>query len=325
MTPLDIALAHLEQFPTDHLFPLAELSKFPPLLKKNLSDNCSNDPARLIAWSKEPRLRNCNWGIALRKSGLIVADADVAKDKPGRATYDWLDVLHGWPKTSVVLTPSKGFHQYFRGQHVMKVNGFGPALNSPNYSIVPGMKVKGGGVYRYVNDRPRAEAPTWFYQVLAPKPHGFGNITDAVIELDQHRNISHAIEYLRRDALPALEGNGGEFRTMLTAMQLRDEGISEERAVELMIQFYNERCDPPWDYDDFAKKIANGYAYASLRPPGGGTGEYDFTDDDPDVNSIVPHGVDRSKNFVILDGKKFSVARVGRLKKATKKGPTNAA
>jgi hypothetical protein len=33
-TPLDIALAHLDRFPTDYLSKLAKLSKFPPLLKR---------------------------------------------------------------------------------------------------------------------------------------------------------------------------------------------------------------------------------------------------------------------------------------------------
>src|SRR5450432_1661701 len=163
MTPLDIALAHLRRFPTDYLFPLATLSKFPPLLKKNLSENCSNDPAQLRAWDRQ--FSSCNFGIALRRSRLIVADIDVSKGKPGRQTFDVLDLWYGWPKTSVVKTPSDGFHCYYRGQHVMKVNGFGPGADSPNYVVCPGMPVKGGKSYRYVNLRARAEAPTWFDQL----------------------------------------------------------------------------------------------------------------------------------------------------------------
>src|SRR6266852_8507218 len=167
MTPLEIALAHLRRHPTDYLFPLAQQSKFPPLLKKNLTENCSNDPAQLRAWDKQ--FPNCNWGIALRRSRLIVADVDVSKEKKGRATYDWLDIDREWPKTSVVKSPTGGFHCYYRGQHVMKVNGFGPAVDSPNYVVCPGMPVKGGGKYRYANAFPREDAPTWFYQVLAKK------------------------------------------------------------------------------------------------------------------------------------------------------------
>src|SRR3977135_840998 len=94
-TPLNVALAHLGRFPTDYLFPLAKLSKFPPLLKKNLSDNCSNDPTQIKAWDKQ--FPGCNFGIALRRSRLIVADIDVSNGKPGRNTYEVLDIVYTWP------------------------------------------------------------------------------------------------------------------------------------------------------------------------------------------------------------------------------------
>jgi hypothetical protein len=315
-TPLDVALAHLGRFPTDYLFPLAKLSKFPPLLKKNLSDNCSNDPAQLRAWDK--KFPACNFGIALRRSRLIVPDVDVSKGKPGKETYDLLDMLYGWPRTSRVRSPSGGFHAIYTGQHVMKVNGFGPALDCPNYIVCPGMPVKDGKRYRYINALPRAEAPAWFYQVLAYKGRErVTNAKEAVIELDQDHNVAEAIHYLQHDAKPAIEGNGGEFRTMLTAMELHDLGISEEYALELMLAHYNEqRCDPPWEYGGIKQKISNGYAYASIRPIGGGTAEADFAADKPD--EFKAHGKDREENFVTVNGYKFAVTRTPRSKKKSK-------
>ena len=194
MTPLDIALEHLEAFPTDYLFPLAKLSKFPPLLKKNLSENCSNDPAQIKAWAR--KFPGCNFGIALRRSRLIVPDVDVSKGKPGEDTYQLLEMLYGWPRTSRVRSPSGGFHCIYTGQHVMKVGGFGPAVDSPNYIVCPGMPVKGGRSYRYINALPRAEAPPWFYKVLAPKEHlQVDNAADVAVEYDQPHNIASAIDY----------------------------------------------------------------------------------------------------------------------------------
>ena len=316
MTPLDIALAHLRRFPTDYLFPLVKLSKFPPLLKKNLSENCSNDPARLRAWDRQ--FPSCNWGIALRRSRLIVADIDTSKGKPGRATFKLLDTLNNWPKTSCVKTPTGGFHLYYRGQHVMKVNGFGPAVDSPNYVVCPGMEVKDGKSYRYTNLRARAEAPTWFYQLLAPKER-VANSAETVVELDQPYNVASAIDYLSHDAAPAIEGAGGEHRTMLTAMELRDLGISEEHALELMLDHYNEqKCDPPWEFDGLKQKVANGYAYASMRPIGGGTAQADFADDDP--GEITPMG----PTLVTIHGRTFPVVRDRRPRPRKKKGHANA-
>jgi hypothetical protein len=289
MKPIDIAVEHVEAYPTDYLFPLAKLSKLPPLLKKNLSDNCSNDPAQLRAWDKQ--FPGCNYGIALRCSRLIVADVDVNKGKPGRATYDTLELLYGWPYTQRVRSPSGGFHALYRGQHVMKVNGFGPAVDSPNYVVLAGMPITGGGRYRYINQLARAEAPTWFYQLLAPKER-VANASDTVIELDQDHNIDRAVHFLTHEATPAIEGNGGEWRTLKTSMVLRDLGISEETALELMLDHYNERCDPPWDFDGIKQKVANGYAYASLRPAGGDTAEAEFTDA-PETATMIGSGRQR--------------------------------
>src|SRR5882757_5360407 len=122
MTPLNIALAHLRQHPTDFLFPLAPQSKYPPLLKKNLGENCSNDPAQIRAWAKQ--FPGCNWGLALRRSRLIVADVDVGKGKLGRDTFEVLGMLYSWPPSQRVKSPSGGYHCIYAGQHVMKVNGF---------------------------------------------------------------------------------------------------------------------------------------------------------------------------------------------------------
>jgi len=305
--PLDIALAHLRQHPTDFLFPLAPLSKFPPLLKKNLSDNCSNEPTQIRAWAKQ--FPGCNFGIALRRSRLIVPDIDVSKGKPGRETYDLLDMLYTWPPTSRVKSPSGGYHCLYIGQHVMKVNGFGPAIDSPNYVVCPGMPVKDGGRYRYVNDIPRAEAPAWFYEVLGRKGDNerVTNAREAVVELDQPHHVALAIHYLTDEAEPAIEGNGGEYRTFKNAMSLRDLGISEEYALQLMIDHYNERCDPPWEYDGLKQKVANGYAYASMRPIGGGTAQHEFADE-PEP----PHVRDPEDKFTIVNGMKIEIVRTPR-------------
>jgi hypothetical protein len=314
MTPLDVAEAHLERFPTDYLFPLAKLSKHPPLLKKMLWENCSNDIAQLRKWDK--MFPGCNWGIALRRSRLIVADVDVSKGKPGRSTYELLDMLHEWPPTSRVRSPSGGLHAIYTGQHVMKVNGFGPAIDSPNYIVCAGMPVKDGGRYRYINELPRAEAPSWFYKVLAPRPRDNAvNAREAVVELDQPHNVAEAVYYLQHDAKPAIEGAGGEYRTFLTAMNLRDLGVSEDCALGLMLEHYNvePKCSPIWDYDGLKQKVANGYAYASLGAIGGDTAEADFAADTSEP--FTPPVKNREDNFVTINGYKFAVSRTPRAPK----------
>lgn len=317
-TPLEIALAHLEENPTDYLFPLKRMSKHPPLLKDNLGANCSNDPKQIIAWDKEKRMSGCNWGIALRRSRLIVPDIDVSDGKPGLDTYDLLNMLYSWPATSRVKSPTGGYHCYYTGQHIMKISGFGAGLDSSNYVVCPGMPVKGGR-YRYVNKLPRVEAPAWFYEVLGRKGERVraANAAEVVVELDQPHNVADAINYLLHDAPPASEGEGGEYRTMLTAMSLRDLGISEDYALQLMLDHYNEqKCQGPWDYDGLKQKVANGFAYASIRPIGGGTAQHEFAGD-----PVEPHIRNPDDKYVVIAGTKVEIVRTPRAprKKKAKK------
>jgi hypothetical protein len=282
MTPLntlDIALDYLAANPDHYLFPIKAGSKFPPTIKNNLAD-ASNDPKQIEAWYK--RWPHCNWGIALRKSRLLVVDVDMGEGKSGRATYDLLTLLYGWPPTMAVRTPSNGLHLYYAGQHIFALgdNGFGLNIDSPNYVLLAGCTVKGKPKgYRLINARTIAEAPTWFYELLGRAKEKRVNAAEAVVECDQPANITWAIDHLRHQAPPAIEGEGGELCTMKVAMTLRDQAISEPLAVELMLEHYNDRCIPPWDVEGLSKKIANGYAYASLSPMGGTTAEADFAHD----------------------------------------------
>jgi hypothetical protein len=305
MTPLDVALAHLRRFPTDYLFPLKGKSQ--PLVKKNLSDNCSNDPEQIKKWAKQ--FPGCIYGIALRRSRLLVADVDVSKGKPGLDTYDLINMLYSWPSTERVRSPSGGTHCYYIGQHVMKVGGFGPAVDSPNYVVCPGMLVK-DGVYRRVNKLARADAEPWMYQVLGRKSDSVRvNAREAVVELDQPHNVADAIHWIVNDAPRAVEGDGGEYQTMKVAMMLHDFGISEDYALQLMLDHYNEqKCDGPWEYDGLKQKVANGYAYASMRAIGGGTAEADFANLSPEP----PHVRDPLQNYTRVGNKLIAIMRTPR-------------
>ena len=56
-----------------------------------------------------------------------------------------------------------------------------------------------------------------------------------------------ARHYLRSEAAPAIEGMNGDDRTIKVACWLRDLGVSEGAALDLMLSDWNERCEPPWD------------------------------------------------------------------------------
>jgi len=296
---LALALAYLDRHMySRYIFPIKAGAKFPPCVRDNLETNCSNDPKQIIAWSKKfPR---CNWGVAHSKSGLLVADVDTnkAKGKVGGETFALLELVNGWPDTEKTTTPSGGWHMVYKGwsdadhpAHIMALgeNGIGKDIDSPNYTVIPGCVFADGTSYT-TNDADAVDCPEWIYNTIKTSKTK-SRITDAgevVIELDQPANIELAIDFLLQDAVPAIEGSAGDFNTLKTAMYLKDIGISPPLSVDLLNEYYNPRCVPPWDREDLERKVENAFNYASQSKTGGKTAEADFADDP--LPSIVPTG-----------------------------------
>jgi hypothetical protein len=306
---IDLARDYVDRhFYSRYIFPIKPGGKFPPLIKNNLED-ASNDPAQLEAWEKQ--WPGCNWGVAHRKSKLLVADVDTnkAKGKIGQLTYDDLDLMFGWPETETTVTPSGGFHMVYEGwaddshpEHIMALgeNGIGKDIDSPNYTLIPGCTFDDGTSY-VGNDVEAVKCPEWIYDTIK-KAKVKSRITDAgdvVVELDQQRNIDIAIDFLKTDAEPSIQGQGGDANLLKTAYYLKDFGISQQLGAELLNEYFNPRCQPPWDMADLERKMAGAYTYANLSKVGGKTAEADFADDP--APKITPMGVwnAETKSYVI--------------------------
>ncbi len=278
---LDLAMGYNDRhFYKRFIFPVKAGAKFPPLVQDNLAGNASNDPKQIRAWHK--KWPGCNWGLAHRKSNVLVVDVDTnkAKGKVGQLTYDLLDLDYGWPDTEITTTPSGGHHHVYEGPHIFALgeHGIGKDIDSPNYTLIPGCSFDDGTSY-IGNDKDAVPCPRWIYDLIRRAKVRIADAGEAVVDLDKPEMIAWAIDYLRNDAEPAIEGEAGDFQTIKVPMTLRDNGISEALAVELMLEHYNERCQPPWEIDGLTKKVTNGYAYASLSKVGGRTAEADFADD----------------------------------------------
>jgi hypothetical protein len=300
MTPLpstpDLALDYLAFNPTRYLFPIKAGAKFPPLIKDNLAA-ASNDPEQIKAWHK--RWPGCNWGLALKKSRLMVVDVDTKPGKVGQDTYDTLGLLYEWPLTETVRTPNGGFHAYHEGEHIFALgaNGFGPDVDSPNYVLIAGCTFKDGTSYQQTNSRASVAAPEWFYEVIkAAKKDKLANVGEIATDLDQPNNITWVRDYLANDAEPSIEGSGGEQQLFKVAATVRENGISEALACELINEIYNvePKCVPIWLIEDLTAKVGNAYAYASQSMVGGKTADAEFGDEPLDFTDADVMG-DRSK------------------------------
>lgn len=296
---LELALAYLLRFPGRFIFPIKAGAKYPPCVKDNLASNASNDPEQIRAWVKQFTRKKDgvgpNWGVALKKSKLFVADVDTnpKKNKQGQKTYDDLDLMYGWPDTETVRTPSGGFHKYYEGEHIFALGkyGLGEDIDSPNYVLISGCTFDDGTSYVSENDNlPTAPKPEWFAEVIkAAKKDRVVNAGEAVIDLDKPSQIQWAIDYLTNDAEPSIEGKGGENTTFRVACSLKENGVSESKAFELMMEFYNVEfvCEPLWEPDDLQKKIGNAYAYASLSKAGGKSAEAEFMSDAAEIAETI--------------------------------------
>ncbi|MGA8612829.1 MAG: bifunctional DNA primase/polymerase [Xanthobacteraceae bacterium] len=272
-----------------YVSPLPPGKKFAPLVgyEARQASAISIDPAQIMRWygaySRPP-----NWAIIPGPSGLLPLDMDVRDGKGGLESLDALTDQYGpLPDTFTVATPSGGRHFYFQGHHRRHI-GFRPGLDCPAYLVAPGCALDAGGVYQVINNVPLADAPNWLAMVIGEKSAAPAVEQVPAIELDQPAIISRAIDYLQHDAKPSIEGKGGEYRLLCVAGVLKDMGISMETAIDLLMDHYNERCDPPWgigdEYEDADRldvKVRNAWLYLHQTQPGGNTPEVAFADFDP--------------------------------------------
>lgn len=285
---LDIALSFLSAHPTCYLFPIRRLEKTPPVFKNELDTNNSNDPKQLRKWHTQ--FPGCNWGIALKKSKLIVVDVDTKLGKSGQESFDVLEFERGeLPETLTVRSPSGGFHLYFEEAngvtHEMKLNAFGKDVDSTNYVLVPGCWLSNGKQYVTEKDLPLAPTPEWFAEYLVKTEVATTDQTPEV-DMDKPANISWAINYLTKDAPPSIAGSNGENTMLLVYGMLKDNGISLDKAIELVEEYYNiyGKCDPLWELgtgpiaDRHDVKGRNAYGYLKGSAPGAATAEASFVD-----------------------------------------------
>lgn len=216
-------------------------------------------------------LFNPDANIAINCAGLIVLDVDVRAGKQGLASLTALTEAHGpLPETMIFATGSGGFHYLFRGDGHNTAGRLGLGIDTRGaggYIVAPGSfcPTLHSKPYRIASDRPIADAPGWLIAALAEKTRKEGH-RDAILAEDDERDVEAAIAFLRARK-PAIQGQGGDEHTYVTFARLREMGIGADKALELVLENFNERCSPPWQPEELAIKCGNAYSY-SQRPQG---------------------------------------------------------
>lgn len=234
------------------VFPLIPGTKRPAIEK--WQERATTDPEILKkAWGD----RNYNIGVCCGQ-GLLVIDVDVKDGKPGKESYAALGLD---PETYTVATPSGGFHVYLDGPDV---------ANSAS-RVAPGIDVRSAGGFvvgvgseisgaRYVSLHPgpvKHAPPGLLAACGTPVERANGHVAAPAADLDSEAAAVRGRDYLR--AAPP-------YGSYAVACKLKDFGLSETTALQLMLHHWNDRRPKPHTIDTLTDKVAHAFRYGQNAP-----------------------------------------------------------
>jgi hypothetical protein len=261
------------------VFPLVPGTKQPAIKKWQKLATTDETVIRQV-WSSRPY----NIGVATG-GGILGLDVDMKDGKDGMASLAEMGVeLNGF----VVRTPTGGRHAYFLGPDVRNSIG----------RLGPGLDIRGVGGF-LVGPGSRTEAGDYVFE----RAEGFSSVPPAIVHacvrsdsVDGRRSpdagispddvgaLERSLVFLRRTSI-AIEGQGGDHTTYTVAAHLKDFGLSEQAAYDLLLEHWNDRCVPPWAPEDLRTKVRNAYAYgqspAGIAHPSVEFGDVQPIDDSP--------------------------------------------
>ena len=275
-TPLEGALWAVEKGLC--VSPVTADQKFPPLT--SWKETSTRNKAAVLALAE--KYPGCNWLVDCGKSTLAVLDEDVKNGKDGKHTTFMLALEHGtFDETTIVQTPSGGRQWYFWGMTRNSVQALGDGVDTRGqggYVVCPGSTV-GGVPYYLLREQTFQDLPAWINDALKKRQSEGGAVEQVpVVDQDLDTSIAVAKAYLATTA-PCIEGQGGDARLLQVAAKLKDIGVSENTAVDLILEIFNERCVPSWDSDDVERKVANAFHYCRENKPGVDAPENMFPED----------------------------------------------
>lgn len=247
-------LAFVDQFGVP-VFPCRANARTPATSHGFKDATTSHDA--VTAWARG----SVNWGMPTgAASGFVVLDVDMKNGKDGLETLRALEARHGkLPETAVVLTPSGGFHYWFRPPEGVAIGSSADKLGSGldirgdgGYVCIPPSSIDGKAYTWEASSDPAevgfAEFPAWMIYLLA-KPTPRAAATNGEI-----RHIGAG-------------GRNAHLTSLAGSMRRRDMSYA---AILAALEVENAgRCDPPLEPDEVEKiaKSVSRYAPSSLSNP----------------------------------------------------------
>jgi hypothetical protein len=234
----------------------------------------TTNPAQITAWWSADPGYNIGWDPS--RSGHAIIDTDGPE---GEAAWAVLQIENATAPATLTIQTARGAdhqHRVFAGVLPSTASKLGPKIDTrgsgTGYGLLPpsvidarsGKPEDCWGSYRVLEDCTPAPLPEWVVTALQARQHEPAKAAPG-LELDSRSARRRAL-HIVKDWEPAVEGKGGDARTLQVAMELHDQGVSEEVALALMEEHFNPRCEPPWEPDELAVKVNNAYRYAENEP-----------------------------------------------------------
>jgi hypothetical protein len=199
--------------------------------------DASTDPEAVLTWWQ--RWPAASIGIPTGEaSGIDVLDVDVQHG--GAGTLKTLEREHGnLPTTIQVLTPSGGYHFWFRHVREFKTGAanLGPGLDTRGeggYVIAPPSLGENGRAYKFMHPNTEtAEPPAWLFELLNAETRQNGAAAKVAKIIPEGQ---------RRGAMLTVAG------------KLKRAGLSGDEILPTLREL-NHRCKPPLDEDEL-KSVA---------------------------------------------------------------------
>lgn len=259
------------------IFPIAPNTKIPTL--NNFPELATSDHEQLKKWWIDPVLgleQPYNIGISTSSFGndgeaLLVIDVDNKDGKDGDGEIARLEMLdYDFPPTLSQLTPTGGRHLIYKVKTAVKqgTSVLAPGLDIRSrggYIVGSGSVLNGKEYSFYGKEKEIKVAKKWVIEkcetikIVEKLSDNKSNVKG----ISSGRANAKAGEYLRVSAPLAIEGENGDQKTFSVICRIKDFGVSEKDCFQLLCDFWNDRCSPPWDADALETKIRNAYAYGT--------------------------------------------------------------
>lgn len=219
------------------------------------------------------------YGVLLQPDDLII-DYDTKREEKDRNQLKELWANLGLPsaETFVVKTVNNGYQLYFKKPSNLIIKG---NCRLPEYPAIDIKKV-GGYVVGAGSEVFNKDDEMFPYTVTRGQPEDIMQAAQPLLNYlaklvitnpsDNHdfkdvNDEGTKFQYTRflLDVKPAISGSNGNDHTYFVACKGRDLGLSEDIVIEMMLEFFNGRCKPPWENSDIQKIVAHAYSYAQNK------------------------------------------------------------